>query len=66
MRDENKYALLIDAENVSSKYIDIVTKEAQTGQQALKIPGRILCWKTPCLRFNSTVIRQERILRIQL
>lgn len=30
MRDENKYALLIDAENVSSKYIEIVTKEAQT------------------------------------
>lgn len=29
MRDENKYALLIDAENVSSKYIGIVTKEAQ-------------------------------------
>jgi uncharacterized protein (TIGR00288 family) len=29
MRDENKYALLIDAENVSSKYIRIVTKEAQ-------------------------------------
>ncbi len=30
MRDENKYALLIDAENVSSKYIGIVTKEAQS------------------------------------
>lgn len=30
MKDEKKYALLIDAENVSSKYIDIVTKEAQT------------------------------------
>ena len=30
MKDENKYALLIDAENVSSKYIEIVTKEAQT------------------------------------
>lgn len=30
MRDENKYALLIDAENVSSKYIGIVAKEAQS------------------------------------
>lgn len=30
MKDENKYALLIDADNVSSKYIEIVTKEAQT------------------------------------
>ncbi|MEG0963717.1 MAG: NYN domain-containing protein [Lachnospiraceae bacterium] len=29
MEDEKKYALLIDADNVSSKYIDIVTKEAQ-------------------------------------
>lgn len=29
MRDETRYALLIDAENVSSKYIRIVTKEAQ-------------------------------------
>lgn len=29
MRDEKRYALLIDAENVSSKYIRIVTKEAQ-------------------------------------
>jgi len=24
MKDENKYALLIDAENVSSKYIEVV------------------------------------------
>lgn len=30
MTEEKKYALLIDADNVSSKYIDIVTKEAQT------------------------------------
>lgn len=30
MDDEKKYALLIDADNVSSKYIGIVTKEAQT------------------------------------
>ena len=30
MSDEKKYALLIDAENVSSKYIGIVTKEAQS------------------------------------
>ena len=30
MSDEKKYALLIDAENVSSKYIEIVTKEAQS------------------------------------
>ncbi len=30
MNDEKKYALLIDADNVSSKYIEIVTKEAQT------------------------------------
>ncbi len=30
MGDEKRYALLIDADNVSSKYIGIVTKEAQT------------------------------------
>ena len=30
MDNEKKYALLIDADNVSSKYIEIVTKEAQT------------------------------------
>ena len=30
MDEEKKYALLIDADNVSSKYIEIVTKEAQT------------------------------------
>ncbi|MCI9136727.1 MAG: NYN domain-containing protein [Lachnospiraceae bacterium] len=30
MDDEKKYALMIDADNVSSKYIEIVTKEAQT------------------------------------
>ena len=30
MSDEKRYALLIDADNVSSKYLDIVTKEAQT------------------------------------
>lgn len=30
MNEEKKYALLIDADNVSSKYIEIVTKEAQT------------------------------------
>ena len=30
MEDEKKYALLIDADNVSAKYIDIVTREAQT------------------------------------
>lgn len=30
MDDEKKYALLIDADNVSSRYIEIVTKEAQT------------------------------------
>ena len=29
MEEEKRYALLIDADNVSSKYIDIVTKEAQ-------------------------------------
>ena len=30
MDNEKKFALLIDADNVSSKYIEIVTKEAQT------------------------------------
>ncbi|WP_075720528.1 NYN domain-containing protein [Roseburia sp. 499] len=30
MEEEKRYALLIDADNVSSKYIDIVTKEAQS------------------------------------
>ncbi len=30
MGDEKTYALLIDADNVSSKYIDIVTKEAKS------------------------------------
>ncbi len=30
MGDERRYALLIDADNVSSKYVGIVTKEAQT------------------------------------
>lgn len=29
MEEEKRYALLIDADNVSSRYIDIVTKEAQ-------------------------------------
>ena len=57
METEKKYALLIDADNVSPKYMDLVLRETKTlgdvsirriygtGQRLENIHGKNVCWK---------------------
>ncbi|MCI8484826.1 MAG: NYN domain-containing protein [Lachnospiraceae bacterium] len=65
MDDEKKYALLIDADNVSSRYIEIVTKEAQTlGNVTIRriygdwTSNSKISWKDSLLENSLTPIQQ--------
>ena len=42
METEKKYALLIDADNVSPKYMDLVLRETKRLEN---IHGKNACWK---------------------
>ena len=55
MEEEKRLALLIDADNVSPKYIGVIMKEAQGY-------GNVTIRKIRCRPFSSTAIRQEKIL----
>ena len=65
---EDRFALLIDADNVSAKYIkpilDELSKFTETGQSQTVRVGRKNFFKILLRRFSSSVIHRERILQI--
>ena len=73
---EDRFALLIDADNVSAKYIKPILDElskygnvtykriTETGQSQTVRVGRKNFFKILLRRFSSSVIHRERILQI--
>ena len=66
---EDRFALLIDADNVSAKYIKPILDELSkygnvTGQSQTVRVGRKNFFKILLRRFSSSVIHRERILQI--
>ena len=76
MSTEQQYAVLVDAENVSPKYINIIFDEASnygittyrriySNRQALEImDGKKSFWITPLHPLNNIVTQMGRILPI--
>lgn len=59
---EDRFALLIDADNVSAKYIKPILDELSKSQ-TVRV-GRKNFFKILLRRFSSSVIHRERILQI--
>ena len=77
MENDKKIAVLIDADNVSDKYINIylmnfqimghqlIKEFMETGQNHNLLHGRVYFLITLLLQFNNIIIQQVKIQQIQ-
>ena len=77
MENELKFAVLIDADNISDKYIKIILEETAnsgiatykritgTGPARSWPPGRRFCWIIPLSPCSSTATPREKMPRIR-